>query len=113
MTPCVAIDFDGTWTWDDETMESIVDLLAAKKVVVICATSRKDTQDNRLEFARTLPPNMPIVFCGGEYKLSAVRARGYDPIFVVDDQPESWRGAMPMWMVRLRGALKWLTIWRR
>ena len=107
MMKCIAIDYDGTWTYNEKLMGKLVDTMADACVPVVCATSRSGSDSDRQEMRKVVPKWIPIVFCGNQYKLSCLRAVGYDPIYTIDDQPESWVFPEPIWVVRWWGAWKW------
>jgi hypothetical protein len=104
----VAVDYDGTFTWNASAMTGLCNYLKSFGVQVVCVTSRDGTQRDQDEMRKVLPLWMEIIFCGEEYKGDVLRRLGIEAIFVMDDQPEAWGRSMPMWRVKLIGLWKWL-----
>lgn len=97
----IAIDFDGTYSKDPLLWQSFCVSAQLNKYTIICATSRTSPPPG-------IPPDIPVVCCGGEYKYTATRRAGYNVIICIDDQPQSWGKPQSMFMVKLIGAWKWI-----
>ena len=81
----IAIDFDGTWTADPGGWRQFYQLMVARGHTLILATGRSHYTE---DMARaSLPPGMPMVFCGGDLKQDACLKAGYTVHIWIDDMP--------------------------
>ena len=83
----VAIDFDGTYAADPELFRAFVDLLKARGHIPIMVTGRPEKYGMDEAPKALVGDTMPIIFAGGEWKIDAVKARGYKVDIWVDDNP--------------------------
>jgi hypothetical protein len=102
------MDYDGTWTHKPEVSLRIYQAVRDSGEIMICATSRIGTESDKDELMASLPEDMPIVWCGSQWKREAVKAEGYEVLFWIDDQPNIIGGPGVLWLMRLRGIWLWV-----
>lgn len=91
-----AIDFDGTYTADPELFKAFVGLLKARGHIPIMVTGRP-AEYGMDEAPKALVGDlMPIIFAGGEWKIDAAKAAGYEVDIWVDDLPQFIRPPFTM-----------------
>jgi hypothetical protein len=79
-----ALDIDHTYTGDPEGFRQFVSLMKERGHRFIFATGREKWTDDMT--AMNLP-DIPIVFCGRDFKRKAVTASGYKVDIWIDDMP--------------------------
>lgn len=84
-TMIIALDFDNTWTADKELWNWFYTAASKKGHIVIMATMRSRHSEDMDRY--DLPPDMPIVYCGMEYKQHACLDAGFEVDVWVDDMP--------------------------
>ena len=105
MRPCIAIDFDGTWTVRPRLLRAFALDAMANGDVVVAASGREDTKENRHAIWAEVPIGSVVVCCGGRQKSDVLRERGFEPVFFIDNQPHSDQRPKPGWWERAKGVL--------
>jgi hypothetical protein len=103
----IAIDYDLTYSLNPAVMANVIGMCRTIAPVV-CVTNRMGTDSDREELKRTLPAGVDVIWCRDKHKHEICEVLGLEVLFVIDDQPESWTHPMPIWLVRIKGAWKWL-----
>lgn len=81
----IAIDYDCTWTEDPELWQALMLVGQARGHKFVMVTGRKAWSD---DMARSnLPPGLPIVYAGDNYKQRAAAREGFLVDVWIDDLP--------------------------
>lgn len=83
----IAIDYDGTYSRDPQTFDTIIALLKSAGHTVICATYR--SADNIQPVIDSIGKLCPVILAGNGWKREAAEKAGYKVDVFVDDMPSS------------------------
>lgn len=85
----IGIDFDGCFRADPEAWKEAIDCFHAAGHECILVTKRHpDDEESVREVVNKVDGQMPLIFCGHNYKEDVVREQGIDIDVWIDDNPE-------------------------
>lgn len=81
----IAIDFDDTFTADEELWKLFIDVAKMRGHNVICITARNPTEDNVRDVPKAI--GVPVYFTSGGEKLKFSEEHGLSVDIWIDDSP--------------------------
>lgn len=84
----ISIDYDETYTLDEDFWSSFISLAIGKGHEVICCTMRHSTHEESMEVIESIGKFCPVYFSGRKAKRDYLRRLGILPDVWIDDVPE-------------------------
>lgn len=81
----ISIDYDNTFTSIPNELNIFVNILKLQGHTVIVTTCRNQWTDDMLWVP--VPPDVPIIYAGGDFKQKAAEKAGYKVDIWIDDHP--------------------------